>query len=671
MKPLRRLLSRGAALSIALLLLAPALFVQAAGGPAAVTGQLTSKATIALSSSAVAVVVLVDQTASADGGSIIGLQRIDKPGTVPVSFSVPYDPATIQPKHAYALFASLQDGATVWQNLTAVPVITGGPTSNVSMPLVAVPSSPATTVSGSIVKGDKATLSAAAVGIAALIKVDTGTVVASQVLTTPATSLAFSMGYDAATVDPAATYVVRAAVVDGPAAWSGGAGTPVITNGAPTSGVSIPVIPSPTAIPTPQPTATAQPTATPVPTVKPTPKPTPKPSTTPKPTAKPTPTPTEKPTPTPTVAPTATPTAAPTASPTPTATASPSASPSPSPTPPASASASAKPSATPAAGIVTGTLTYAEPAQLSSSAEAVVLLVAGTASATSGTIVGSQVIATPGQKPIAFSVPYASKDIDPSLTYTIQADISDGDHRWETSSGVKVLTKGNPSTDVTVKLALQSDLLKGEVTGSITGVGIKLASGAYSATVLFRVDTGETIGVDVNPAPGAIPVPFSVAFDPATIDPNADYVVRSEIVSGDQRWADTNGVPVITKGNQLSGVSVVVTPVAAPSPSPTVAPSPAVQPPADTGGSSNWLWILIIILAIALAVALYMWYRNKQDDGPPPAGADPLTSQAHPVEAPSAEGTPTDGTSADAPPAEAPATDQPPIDEPPPGGNPA
>ena len=100
MTPVRRLLSRVTLLTLALLLIAPALFVHAAGEPTAVTGQVTSKSKIALSISAVAVVVLVDQTASADGGSIIGIQRINKPGNVPLAFSVPYDSAAIQPDHA-------------------------------------------------------------------------------------------------------------------------------------------------------------------------------------------------------------------------------------------------------------------------------------------------------------------------------------------------------------------------------------------------------------------------------------------------------------------------------------------------------------------------------------------------------------------------------------------
>jgi hypothetical protein len=48
--------------------------------------------------------------------------------------SVLYDPAMIVPTGSYAVFASLQDGLKVWQNLAGVPVITGGPTANVAVP---------------------------------------------------------------------------------------------------------------------------------------------------------------------------------------------------------------------------------------------------------------------------------------------------------------------------------------------------------------------------------------------------------------------------------------------------------------------------------------------------------------------------------------------------------
>jgi uncharacterized lipoprotein YbaY len=175
---------------------------------------------------------------------------------------------------------------------------------------------------------------------------------------------------------------------------------------------------------------------------------------------------------------------------------------------------------------------------LTSGARAVVVIVAGTGTATSSTIIGTQVIDKPGQKPISFSVSYKTADIDPKLIYTIQAELEDGERVWTTAAGVKVITKGNPTSDVAVKVTYRADLSTGEVSGSITGVGIELALGSSATAVLIRIDTGETIGVDTVTAPTTVPIPFAIAFDPAAIDPNADYVVRAQIVSGERTWTD-------------------------------------------------------------------------------------------------------------------------------------
>ena len=62
-----------------------------------------------------------------------------------------------------------------------------------------------------------------------------------------------------------------------------------------------------------------------------------------------------------------------------------------------------------------------------------------------------------------------------------------------------------------------------QVTGAITGVGIALTPGAYSAAAIVRVDTGEVVGIDTSVNPDSVPIPFRLAFDPATIDQDADY----------------------------------------------------------------------------------------------------------------------------------------------------
>src|SRR4029079_4887005 len=101
----------------------------------AVTGSITSAEAVTLSPTAVAVVTLVDQTDTPHAGAMIGQQRIDGVGALPAAFEVPYDDARINEKHAYALLASVVDGSGEYSNTEPVPVITGGPTVNVEVPV--------------------------------------------------------------------------------------------------------------------------------------------------------------------------------------------------------------------------------------------------------------------------------------------------------------------------------------------------------------------------------------------------------------------------------------------------------------------------------------------------------------------------------------------------------
>ena len=72
--------------------------------------------------------------------------------------------------------------------------------------------------------------------------------------------------------------------------------------------------------------------------------------------------------------------------------------------------------------------------------------------------------------PVDFDLDLAGATIDPNATYTVQATIVDGENAWVTGKGVPVLTKGNPS-NVDITLTYRPDLVKGAVSGQITGVG--------------------------------------------------------------------------------------------------------------------------------------------------------------------------------------------------------
>jgi uncharacterized lipoprotein YbaY len=280
---------------------------------------------------------------------------------------------------------------------------------------------------------------------------------------------------------------------------------------------------------------------------------------------------------------------------------------------------------------LTGTLTYVEPHKLSANAVAVVVLVSGTAKPSEGSMVATQVLQNPGSTPIDFRVVYENADIDLATTYTIQAAIVDGADVWTTAKGTMVLTGGAPTSGIALALAYQPDLIKGEVSGSITGVGIQLSTTAYSVAVLIEPSTGSSIGIDVNPTNGTVPVPFAVPFSLDTIDQAKSYVVTGEIVDGTSTWENTTGVPVITNGNAISDVQVVVIP-GAPSPTP-------VQPPAETGrGDVSPAILLTIVALIVGAIGLYLWSRSRQE--PPPGRGSPDGSPPEPEAAASAAAEP-------------------------------
>ena len=103
--------------------------------------------------------------------------------------------------------------------------------------------------------------------------------------------------------------------------------------------------------------------------------------------------------------------------------------------------------------------------------------------------------------PVSFSLDLGGATIDPSATYTIQASIVDGENAWVTAHGIPVLTKGNPS-NVAITLSYRPDLLKGAVTGQITGVGVAPSATAYSMAVLVDPATGNSLGIDVRDVHG-------------------------------------------------------------------------------------------------------------------------------------------------------------------------
>ena len=66
--------------------------------------------------------------------------------------------------------------------------------------------------------------------------------------------------------------------------------------------------------------------------------------------------------------------------------------------------------------------------------------------------------------------------------------------------GTRVITYGNP-TNVDLELIHQSDLLKGQVTGEISGTDVTLAGTGFAVAVLFDETSQVAVGTTVVPAP--------------------------------------------------------------------------------------------------------------------------------------------------------------------------
>jgi uncharacterized lipoprotein YbaY len=234
--------------------------------------------------------------------------------------------------------------------------------------------------------------------------------------------------------------------------------------------------------------------------------------------------------------------------------------------------------------------------------------------------------------PVKFSIDLDGVTIDPATTYTIQATIVDGENAWATGRGIPVLTKGNPSSDVAITLDYRPDLIKGAVSGQITGTDVQVGANGYAMAVLLDPVSGDSLGIDVRTITAGLPVAFSVGFTITDIVPTEAYVVTAEVGDGTSTWRNAGGVPVITNGNPKAGVQVPVTAVsvASPSPAPTLSPAPsptpAPTPPPGIGTSGNLLLWIILVASVG-AVAAFLVARNRDKA----AGPRPPTRRCRPT----------------------------------------
>jgi len=103
-----------------------------------VTGTVTYRVRRALPPDSVVIVSVLDVSVADAPAEIIGRQELRTDGRqVPVAFTVEYDPSTVDPKHRYAVRATISTGGALqFTSTTSVPVITNGaPTDGIELVL--------------------------------------------------------------------------------------------------------------------------------------------------------------------------------------------------------------------------------------------------------------------------------------------------------------------------------------------------------------------------------------------------------------------------------------------------------------------------------------------------------------------------------------------------------
>jgi len=114
-------------IQLAAVLVATALTASLAAQTARVTGTVTYRERMAMPPSAMVEVTLEDVSRADVASTIIASTRIERPGQVPVKFSIEYDPKLVSPSRRYAVRARIIDGpAVLFSSTDTALVLTQG-----------------------------------------------------------------------------------------------------------------------------------------------------------------------------------------------------------------------------------------------------------------------------------------------------------------------------------------------------------------------------------------------------------------------------------------------------------------------------------------------------------------------------------------------------------------
>jgi uncharacterized lipoprotein YbaY len=236
-----------------------------------VSGTLVYRERIALSSSAVAEIAIVQQIGPNKTVTLVGRQSINSPGDVPIAFNVQLDQSVLDTTADAQLWALITDGDNAWTTPAGVAVATNGaPSQGIVVPLTYRPDLMEGEVTGTVT-GAGPNLSADAVSITWLLNGSTLAIVGfddTRITDGGAAPIPFAIPFSVANLDQGQEYVIQAFVYDGDQTWTSSQGVPVITNGNPLSDIVVTVnqitpfataTPAPSVAPTPSPAPTTPP----------------------------------------------------------------------------------------------------------------------------------------------------------------------------------------------------------------------------------------------------------------------------------------------------------------------------------------------------------------------------------------------------------------------------
>ncbi len=171
--------------------------------------------------------------------------------------------------------------------------------------------------------------------------------------------------------------------------------------------------------------------------------------------------------------------------------------------------------------------------------------------------------------PVAWELGYATASIDPNKAYVLDARIIDNNVLTHAATTpLPVLTQGASANDVSLALTAQGTGGTGGNDGLLTGVITTDAPVALDPAAAYFIDlreagsTGDPIVTISATLEGQqFPISFEIPYVPEQIDPAKAYVVGARILLGEQvLFASAVGVPVITQGAPTADVTVNIPP---------------------------------------------------------------------------------------------------------------